>query len=812
MATFDDEIDPSAKYLGRTGTVTIEPAPLTYTNTGVTPKKSNVDLENLNPDIKERIKLAQEAWLLDKEFNPKGEPLPITSGRRTREQQYKEYKALLSGATNTGFMAVNPDDPKFKDKQFFHEDAVDMLPSVPNAFLEKFGLHRPFGSKDPVHVQINPKIDFKSSNPVSVRLNDDGIDPFSSFLTEKGIYVPTVKEEVSSQFSGLKNDLTNPNFYTKTLPKQAAALYDTLYSAVPGAVQFVGTPFAKLADLGIEGVNKVAGKPVIREDSATKVLSTLTSEMQQPLGKAFGITKDPAYMGEASQRLMQYIGENMEKGADYLSKETGLPKADVEWFMNAALIAGGPKVAKVTGQAVTKAGEVVKAAPGKAKEVLQNQFEALRPAENLAGRSVGAAELPAASLRKQRAAELPYPIDMEKSQLTRHPADVRFARETAKDPVFGQQFQELYAGQNALIQRNLNQFVQDTGATLTEAQPSTVGAILRSEVKGAKKAAKTDLDNSYQLARDAGEMAELVDAKPIKNYVDSLEAEAINAPVITSAQIKLKNLIDKEGGISLNNIEEVRKMVGRLSRDSSANAHFGKEINALIDQATEGKGGNLYKDARAKNAAYKNEFDDMPIMQTILGTKRGTKQHSVPVAELIDKVMIKGSAEDVSNLFNTLSKRGEAGQEIINELRGSVAQHIKNQATKGVQKDINGLPYVETRTLDTVINQLDKSDKLDLLFGKKGAEYYRTINDVTKDLQTIPKDTTNPSGSASSVIAALGSMGAETAANAAISGGYFPVPVVTGGALIGKHLYGKKVAKEKMNKISDFIKYGEEIP
>jgi hypothetical protein len=182
------------------------------------------------------------------------------------------------------------------------------------------------------------------------------------------------------------------------------------------------------------------------------------------------------------------------------------------------------------------------------------------------------------------------------------------------------------------------------------------------------------------------------------------------------------------------------------------------------------------------------------------------------LADLVDQVMMKGSAEDVTNLFNTLVKRGDAGQELINELRGSVAQRIKDQATKGVQRDINGRPYVETKSLDTIINSLDKSDKLDLLFGKKGAEYYRTINDVTKDLQTIPKDTTNPSGSASSIMAAMGAMGAEAAANAAISGGYFPVPVATGAALVGKHLYGKKVAKEKMNKISDFINYSKELP
>lgn len=806
MATVDDEIDPFARYIEKPVQASVEISPAVVEQPKTT-GKSKVNLDDLNQDLKERLEYLRTLWKEDKQLNPKGLDLPITSGARTREEQRDLYRRMLRGDPGIK-MAINPD--KYPNNKMFHNDAIDLLTTVPNSLLEKAGLYRPLGEKDPVHVQINPKIKFEKQAvaPASVTIEND-IDPYASYVQTQGTYVePKTSEVMSTEFDKLKKDLTSSEFYTNKLPKQAAALYDTLYGAVPGAINFVGTPFAKMLDLGGQGINKIAGKPVVSETMATAPLNILTDTMQRPLGKAFGITQDPAYTGEASQRIMQYVGENIDKGASYLAEKTGLSKDDIQWYMEAAMLAGGPKVAKVAGKSV----EIAKELPSKTKEALQNQFESLRPAEDLAGRSVGAAELPLAQLRKEKAAELPFPIDLEKSQLTRNPADVRFARETTKDPVYGQQFQEMYAKQNALIQRNLDQFIQDTGATLSEAQPSTVGAILRSEIKGAKKAAKAEVDTAYQLARDAGEMAELVNAKPIKDYVDSLEAEAINAPIITSAQIKLKNLIDKEGGISLNNIEEIRKMVNGLRADKPSNEFYGKKINELIDKATEGKGGNLYKDARAKNFAYKTEFDDTPIMQTILSTKRGTKQHSVAVADLIDKVMIKGSAEDVTNLFNTLAKRGETGQELINELRGSVAQHIKNQATKGVQRDINGNPYVETKTLDTVINQLDKSDKLDLLFGKKGAEYYRTINDVTKDLQTIPKDTTNPSGSASSIIAALGSMGTEAAANAAITGGYFPLPVVTGGALIGKHLYGKKVAKEKMNKISDFIKYGEELP
>jgi hypothetical protein len=85
------------------------------------------------------------------------------------------------------------------------------------------------------------------------------------------------------------------------------------------------------------------------------------------------------------------------------------------------------------------------------------------------------------------------------------------------------------------------------------------------------------------------------------------------------------------------------------------------------------------------------------------------------------------------------------------------------------------------------------------MFGKKNAEHYRTLNEVTKNIQTVPQGTTNPSGTASSILAALGEMGAQTALTGV------PVPV----AMIGKHLYGKHQIKKNLNKISEFIDYGK---
>jgi hypothetical protein len=117
-----------------------------------------------------------------------------------------------------------------------------------------------------------------------------------------------------------------------------------------------------------------------------------------------------------------------------------------------------------------------------------------------------------------------------------------------------------------------------------------------------------------------------------------------------------------------------------------------------------------------------------------------------------------------------------------------------------VGRDINGLPYVSTHGLNKIITDLDKSGKLELIFGKSGAETYRTLNDVTKDLQTVPVGTTNPSGTASTILAAMGEMGLQTAATG------IPLPAV----MIGKQIYGTIQGKRKASQIQDFINYGKE--
>ena len=152
-------------------------------------------------------------------------------------------------------------------------------------------------------------------------------------------------------------------------------------------------------------------------------------------------------------------------------------------------------------------------------------------------------------------------------------------------------------------------------------------------------------------------------------------------------------------------------------------------------------------------------------------------------------------------VFKTLEKMGPEGEQIARELRGYAAEKIRQEATKGVGRDIEGRPYVSTAALNKEIQALDKSGKLDFLFGPKQAERFRTLNEYTKDLQTVPQGTVNTSGTTATLLSALAEMGASTALTGV------PAPVAT----IATYGYKHHQAAKKMKKVQEYANYGTKL-
>ena len=793
-ALLDDEIDPYARYLGDPmGSVSVAVgAPSIYDNAKpiALPK---VDLAGLSPDLKERVDAATAAWIADKELNPKGEAFPISSAYRDTAKQSQ----LFANRDQNPNLVAPPGYSK-------HEKGmgIDILPHVPDTFLANFGLHRPYGAKDPVHVEINSAVDWKNVNQVDLAL-DEGIDPSTAYLKEQGVYTPTMKETVQSQFSGMRKDLGSANYWTNTLPKQTAALADVAAETIPAAVKFVGEPFAKLVDK--LGDTKIA----------TEALDKVTSFASKPFGKAFGITNDPAYNAEAATRIMDYVGKNVDKGADYIAKETGLPKSDVAWFMNAAMIKAAPYAAKsakkayeVGAEQLPKAGEQIKAQYENVKGKVQEKFPELKGEENPNLRSVGAAELSAGQLRQAKAHELLDPIDLSRDQYTRNFKDVNWAREKAKDATTGEPLRQKYASDNQKLINNLDLEIEATGAQKTGIDRGELGQNLNDVVSTYQKNRYQQVQDAYKAADNAGETLQTVPYKPVLDYIENIKLKRPTQydqnPILKIVEEDLKaNDPNKTGAINLRQYEDIRQLINGETEYGTSNGFHGSKLRTAIDQATKDAGGTLYKEARALNNQYMKQFEENPAIRDITAYKKGTTERKIAIENLVEDSMLKGPRSRVEELFKTLEEAGPEGQAMINELRGVVAEQIRAEAVKGVGRDINGNPIVSPTGLNNVIQKLDKSGKLDLIFGKKGAERYRTLNDVAIDVKTVPEGSVNYSGTASQlknlVVPIVTDLGASAMAGV-------PLPVTLGGTMAYKYVKGRKEA----NKISEFINYGKE--
>lgn len=157
-----------------------------------------------------------------------------------------------------------------------------------------------------------------------------------------------------------ESEIPAPRSFGQRFNATTAGLADTITGFIPSAI----------AETGYAGVRAMEGLGLAKPGQAQRGKEAFLREYGTPFGSAFGVTQTPEYQGEASQRLMQFIGENVAKGADWISSKTGLPKADVEnmiftgTFALPAAYRGGKRVYEAAAPSVGEAvSSVVESAP-----------------------------------------------------------------------------------------------------------------------------------------------------------------------------------------------------------------------------------------------------------------------------------------------------------------------------------------------------------------------------------------------------------------------------------------------------------------
>lgn len=450
--------------------------------------------------------------------------------------------------------------------------------------------------------------------------------------------------------------------------------------------------------------------------------------------------------------------------------------------LNAAGFAAGQAARGVRGAAAASAATQNAADAAAVAAGGPSLRDLVRAPRQLAG--VGSARASDAAVRAARAEGLPVPVKLTRGQLTRDRQQVAFERETAKQAE-GAPLAARYEDQNAQLGQNLDAAVDETGAQNITRR--AVGKAFVSALEVKDKAKRGEINQLYNQARAAGEMQQPVDVTALTDWIAKNKGKDKLAPIITTIENELKQNAKVEGGgldnltltprpartvMTLDASEDLRQAINKLAEPGTPNVVFGKDAKALIDAAQEGKGGDLFRQARRAYENHANEFSNRDVIDKALRTKPGTKDRAVAYEDVFNHTILNGSTDDVRHVFRVLEAHPanaspevvSAGKQAAKDLRGAVVNHIKDEMQKNLNVDSTGARTGSPAKIDAIVRELDNDGKLEVIFGKKGAQQVRDLRDVAIDIYTSPSGTVNSSNTASALMRKLDDIASYTKA------------------------------------------------
>jgi hypothetical protein len=367
---------------------------------------------------------------------------------------------------------------------------------------------------------------------------------------------------------------------------------------------------------------------------------------------------------------------------------------------------------------------------------------------------MGAAKTAEDLLREERLQRLKLPATA--GERTKSLAQQQFESEVERGAISGvseAKKQELVSQmgrfreqQKQAITQKLESMAEQTGAEV--ADPTQ----LRQVGKLVDKAMVNEFDKKFKVYKEsyakADTAGETLQEVPYKDIIDFINQKTPTMrqkidPILESVVESLKmNDPSGKGTISIRALEEVYQEVSKVK--GSANA---KELKSLIDQATEGAGGDLYRIARTQRRELANKFENVSRVDKLLGTKAGYADRQVAYEDIFKHVILDGSLEEMRTVTSLLKKAGPQGQQAYAELQGQTIQHLKDLLTKGDQMSF--------KNFNTAVNQLDFDDKLVYMYGKQGRQEIVDFRDALKDILVKQPGAVNYSNSGGVVMRGL---------------------------------------------------------
>jgi hypothetical protein len=557
------------------------------------------------------------------------------------------------------------------------------------------------------------------TQPTTQQIIEQPKDDFSSFLSNLKEKAPEIKAEETKPIEVVKPTAKAQPNTAAAFGKGLASMADVALGVVPAGANILTYATERALQKSPEEAERIATK--------------VSSYAENPFGKAFGITNDPRYQTEASRQAIQYIGEHINKGADWISKQTGLPVQDVQNIANSLSFAVAPEVGKGISKVV-----------GKGAEAITEQFAKRKTAEPGAepfkGFKSQISEDVLHDVRLKKASELPVPVELTAGQASQDP--VLISRER-NERGFKEQHAQRFNEQNRALQENANIIKQNAAPNVTTTDYVADAQNLIDTVKSIKEANKTKTQEAYKALENAAGGKFPLDAKKFgENALKELSKKEDIEFLPETFKTRIEDYANGKKEMNFDQFENLRSQLFKATKgnvDGNVVHALNLVRNELENLPMTEADSHIKSLADNARKTAKADFDlekSNPLYNKVLNESADSK-------DFIQNFVIRSKNADFMKSIDLLKNDPTA----LEHLRSGTMDYIIREST-----DASG--NFSTAKFQKNIENLNVNKKLDALFGEHSKQL-QDLADVAKIVEARPRGSfVNESNTAT----ALGSM------------------------------------------------------
>lgn len=476
-------------------------------------------------------------------------------------------------------------------------------------------------------------------------------------------------------------------------------------------------------------------------DEATAASQKVAAPLAEPVGKLTGTVQTPGYQQALPKQVMDYIGGHIQEGAKAISQKFGVPEADVQNAINAAMIAAPAAVGKVKTEFGKAKAELMPAAPAPVKPGMVSAGAAAVPdaatikqalsvaspelQQVISGIPVEKVNVPVLQ-RHIEADTLPVPVRLTEGQAT---GDVvKLSNEMnrrGKDPMLAQRFNE----QNGQLVQNLEAFRE-------KAAPDAPGSRTLDHSQGIIDAYKeldntlnTGINEKYQALRDAAGGQFPVDAPKLLSNVEAKLKKELLSNEAPAGQFKELQRLAEGNNMTFEDYLSLRRNLGDVAR-TNADGQVRRAASLMIEELEKLP---LQKEAAAlkpladqARTAARERFQMLEKDPAY----RAAVNDTTPADKFVETFVVKGHNKNVQAMIDHLGQDSVARQHMaagtINFLRdrAGIVDNQGNFTQAGYNK---------------ALKFLDDSNKMPLIFDGETATGLKTLGNVARYTQAQPR-------------------------------------------------------------------------